>query len=161
MLSTLRLGRGARVRLPTAAASFSTQVTRLPSGLTVATQKTFDSHSTINLHADVGSRDEAINGESRLLERLMKRGITKARPQAGQLAAEVEGMGGLFDLEVGKEQTKLSLTSIGGESKKCLEILKDVCVGSSVDGGGFEAVKKEATDATFQGGGEHAEPDDG
>ena len=84
----------------------SVEVTRLPSGLTVVTDKMPHLHTaSLGVWVGSGSRDERPDehGISHLLEHMAFKGTS--RRNAREIAEEIESVGGILNAYTGREQT--------------------------------------------------------
>ncbi len=112
----------------------SVQVTRLPNGLRVATDR-MDSVETVSIGvwADVGTRNEAaeINGVSHLLEHMAFKGT--ARRSARAIAEEIEAVGGHLNAYTAREQTAYYARILAGDLPLAVDIISDILQHSTFD----------------------------
>jgi predicted Zn-dependent peptidase len=110
------------------------EVTRLASGLTVATDR-MDSVDSVTLGAwiGVGTRHEAaaVNGVAHFLEHMVFKG-TKAR-SARDIAESIEAVGGQLDAYTGRESTAFYAKVLAGDLPLALEVIADMLQNSVFD----------------------------
>ena len=110
------------------------QVTRLPNGLRVASDR-MDSVETasIGVWADVGTRNEPaeINGVSHLLEHMAFKGT--ARRSAREIAEEIEAVGGHLNAYTAREQTAYYARILAGDMPLAVDIIADILQHSTFD----------------------------
>jgi predicted Zn-dependent peptidase len=110
------------------------QVTRLPNGLRVATDR-MDSVETasIGVWADVGTRNEPaeINGVSHLLEHMAFKGT--GRRSAREIAEEIEAVGGHLNAYTAREQTAYYARILAGDMPLAVDIIADILQHSTFD----------------------------
>ncbi|MFL5253401.1 MAG: M16 family metallopeptidase [Rhodopila sp.] len=115
------------------------QVTRLPSGLTVVTER-MDRVETVSLGAYVGtgSRSEtaAENGVSHFLEHMAFKGTTTR--SAAEIAQEVEAVGGQINAYTAREQTAYYIKVLKEDTTLAADIIGDILTHST-----FEAQELE------------------
>ena len=115
-------------------ASNTVNVTRLPNGLSVATDR-MDSVETITigLWSAVGTRHESAdeNGVAHLLEHMAFKG-TKRRT-ALDIATEIEAVGGYLNAYTGREQTAFYAKILAGDVSLAVDILADIIQNSTYD----------------------------
>lgn len=111
-----------------------TQVTTLPNGLRVATEKIpFAETATVGIWINSGSRFETDenNGTAHFLEHLLFKG-TKRR-SVKELEVEIENMGGSLNAYTGREQTCYFAKVQGKDVGKAVDILSDILLNSNLD----------------------------
>ncbi|KAI9178987.1 Mitochondrial-processing peptidase subunit beta [Blastocladiella emersonii ATCC 22665] len=116
-----------------------TQVTRLPNGLTVATESNPAlATATVGVWIDSGSRAEtkANNGVAHFLEHISFKG-TKQRTQSG-LEIEIENMGGHLNAYTSREQTVYYAKLFSQDVAKGVNILGDILQNSTLDAGAID-----------------------
>ena len=103
------------------------RVTRLPSGLRVATDS-FDTVETVTLGSwiGIGTRHEPaeINGVAHLLEHMAFKGTE--RRSAQQIAEEIEAVGGQLNAYTGRENTAFYAKVLAEDSALALDIIADI-----------------------------------
>ena len=103
------------------------EVTRLDSGLTVATDR-MDSVETVSLGAwiGVGARNEKaeVNGVAHFLEHMVFKG-TKAR-SARDIAEEIEAVGGQINAYTGRENTAFYAKVLMQDQRLALDVISDI-----------------------------------
>ena len=108
------------------------QVTRLPSGLTVVSER-MDRVETVSLGAYVaaGTRNEAEaeNGVSHFLEHMAFKGT--ARRTAAEIAEEVENVGGHINAYTAREQTAYYVKLLKEDLALGADIIGDILTGSA------------------------------
>lgn len=112
-----------------------TEVTRLPSGLRVASQATADETLTVGVWIDAGSRFEKKenNGTAHFLEHMAFKG-TKRRSRI-QLEKEIENMGGHLNAYTSREQTVYYAKCFRQDLRQGVDILSDILQNSTMDQG--------------------------
>jgi len=112
----------------------SIRVTRLPSGLTVATE-TMDRVETVSLgaYASVGARHEAPehNGVAHFLEHMVFKGT--ARRTARQISEEIENVGGQLNAYTAREQTAFYAKVLKEDVELALDIVADLVNDAVID----------------------------
>jgi predicted Zn-dependent peptidase len=110
------------------------QVTTLPSGLRVATDR-MDSVETVSLGiwAGVGTRHEVLehNGVAHLLEHMAFKGTR--RRSALAIAQEIESVGGLLNAYTGREQTAYYAKMLAEDMPLAIDVLADILQNSTYD----------------------------
>ena len=105
----------------------TTRMTKLPSGLTVATE-TFSHLKTaaISVTVGTGGRDELPDehGISHLLEHMAFKGTTKRTPRG--IAEEIEAVGGELNAATGSENTSYFAKVLGGDLPVAVDMLADI-----------------------------------
>jgi predicted Zn-dependent peptidase len=108
------------------------RVTRLPSGLTVVTER-MDRVETVSLGAYVaaGTRNEdaAENGVSHFLEHMAFKGT--ARRSAARIAEEIENVGGHINAYTAREQTAYYVKVLKEDTALAADILGDILTHSA------------------------------
>lgn len=118
-----------------------TQVTRLPNGLTVASEShPYLQTATIGLWIDSGSRAESLqtNGVAHFLEHLLFKG-TKNRTQMS-LETEIENMGAQLNAYTSREQTVYYAKLFSADIEKGVNLVGDILNNCTLDA---EAVQRE------------------
>ncbi|CAJ1346284.1 unnamed protein product [Effrenium voratum] len=112
-----------------------TKVTRLASGMRVASQYTPDETVTVGVWIDAGSRFETKenNGTAHFLEHMAFKG-TKRRSRI-QLEQEIENMGGHLNAYTSREQTVYYAKCFGSDLRNGVDILADILQHSTLDPG--------------------------
>lgn len=117
-----------------AAVSDPIQVTRLPNGLTVVTER-MDRVETVSFGAYVGtgSRSEtaAENGVSHFLEHMAFKGTTTRT--AAQIAEEVEAVGGQINAYTAREQTAYYIKVLKENTPLAADIIGDILTHSTFE----------------------------
>src|SRR3954447_1739077 len=117
-----------------ATVSESIQVTRLPNGLTVVTER-MDRVETVSLGAYVGtgSRSETAteNGVSHFLEHMAFKG-TNTR-SAAEIAQEVEAVGGQINAYTAREQTAYYIKVLKEDTALATDIIGDILTHSTFE----------------------------
>ncbi|KAG1669068.1 hypothetical protein FOA52_003986 [Chlamydomonas sp. UWO 241] len=111
-----------------------TQITTLPNGIRVATERIpFAETTTVGVWINSGSRFEtdANNGVAHFLEHILFKG-TKRRT-VKELEIEVENMGGQLNAYTGREQTCYYAKVLGKDVDKGIDILSDILLNSNLD----------------------------
>lgn len=110
-----------------------TEITRLPSGLRVASQYTSDETVTVGVWIDAGSRFETkeTNGTAHFLEHMAFKG-TKRRNRI-QLEKEIENMGGHLNAYTSREQTVYYAKCFRTDLRQGVDILADILQNSTLD----------------------------
>ncbi len=110
------------------------QLTRLPSGLTVVTER-MDRVETVSLGAFVatGSRheEEAENGVSHFLEHMAFKGTE--RRSAVQIAEEIEAVGGHINAYTAREQTAYYVKVLKEDTALAADIIGDILTHSTFE----------------------------
>ena len=110
------------------------EVTRLESGLTVATDR-MDSVETVSIGAwvGVGTRHEApeVNGVAHLLEHMAFKGTARRSAQA--IAEEIEAVGGQMNAYTGRESTAFYAKVLAGDMPLALDVIADILQHSLFD----------------------------
>ncbi|MBF0305744.1 MAG: insulinase family protein [Alphaproteobacteria bacterium] len=110
------------------------EVTRLPSGLLVMTDK-MESVETVSMGVwvDAGTRHEApeINGVSHLLEHMAFKG-TRRRTARG-IAEEIEAVGGHLNAYTSREQTAYYAKTLRDDLPLAVDIIADILQNSTLD----------------------------
>jgi predicted Zn-dependent peptidase len=114
--------------------SNSVQVTTLPNGLRVATDR-MDSVETVSIGvwAGVGTRHETLehNGVAHLLEHMAFKGTS--RRSARDIAEEIESVGGLLNAYTGREQTAYYAKMLAPDTALAVDVLGDILQHSVYD----------------------------
>src|SRR5271163_3636005 len=110
------------------------RVTRLPSGLTVVTER-MDRVETVSIGAYVasGSRNETAeeNGVSHFLEHMAFKGTTSR--SAAQIAEEVEAVGGHINAYTAREQTAYYVKMLKEDTALAADIIGDILTHSTFE----------------------------
>jgi len=110
------------------------QVTRLASGLTVATDR-LESVETVSLGAwvGVGTRFEPaeVNGIAHLLEHMVFKGT--ARRSARDIAEEIEAVGGHLNAYTGRENTAFYAKVLAEDAPLALDVIADILQNPAFD----------------------------
>src|SRR6195952_2154765 len=110
------------------------QLTRLPSGLTVVTER-MDRVETVSIGAYVatGSRNETEqeNGVSHFLEHMAFKGTTTR--SAAEIAEEVEAVGGHINAYTAREQTAYYVKMLKEDTTLGFDIIGDILTHSTFD----------------------------
>src|ERR1700712_156763 len=110
------------------------QLTRLPSGLTVVTER-MDRVETVSIGAYVasGSRNESAeeNGVSHFLEHMAFKGTTSR--SAAAIAEEVEAVGGHINAYTAREQTAYYVKMLKEDTALAADIIGDILTHSSFE----------------------------
>jgi len=112
----------------------SVRVTKLPSGLTVATDVMPGIETvSVGVWVGVGTRHEPelLNGVSHLLEHMAFKGTE--RRSAMDIAAEIESVGGHLNAYTGRERTCYYAKMLAGDLPLALDILADILQHSRFD----------------------------
>jgi predicted Zn-dependent peptidase len=138
--------------------TMSVQVTRLPNGLRVATDR-MDSVETVSLGvwADVGTRNETaeINGVSHLLEHMAFKGTVRRSARA--IAEEIEAVGGHLNAYTAREQTAYYARILAGDLPVAVDIIADILQHSTFEA---EELARERTVVLQEIGQAEDTPDD-
>lgn len=115
-----------------------TQITTLPSGLRVATEKRHGETATVGVWIDAGSRYETKenNGAAHFLEHLAFKG-TPRRTQHG-LEVEVENMGAHLNAYTSREQTVYFAKCFKQDVEKAMDLLSDILLHSNLSSSSVE-----------------------
>lgn len=111
-----------------------TKVTRLPSGLRVASETIpFSKTATVGVWIDAGSRYEtdATNGTAHFLEHMAFKGTNNRTVK--ELEVEIENMGGHLNAYTSREQTCYYAKVFEQDVPKAMEILGDILQNSNLD----------------------------
>lgn len=111
-----------------------TQVTTLPNGLRVASEKIpFAETATVGIWINSGSRFESDenNGTAHFLEHILFKGTKKRSVK--ELEVEIENMGGALNAYTGREQTCYFAKVQGKDVNKAVDILSDILLNSNLD----------------------------
>lgn len=110
----------------------ATQVTQLPNGVRVASQRMNGASATVGLWVDTGSRyeSEQNNGVAHFLEHMFFKGTTR-RSQT-QLEKEVENMGGHLNAYTSRETTVFYAKVQKGDVSQALDIISDMTQNSVI-----------------------------
>src|SRR3954467_11630073 len=134
------------------------QVTRLPSGLTVVTER-MERVETVSLGAYVatGSRheQEAENGVSHFLEHMAFKGTE--RRSAVQIAEEIEAVGGHINAYTAREQTAYYVKVLKEDTALAADIIGDILTHSTFEP---EELERERGVILQEYGGANDTPDD-
>src|ERR1700756_4590214 len=110
------------------------QLTRLPSGLTVVTER-MDRVETISIGAYVasGSRNESLeeNGVAHFLEHMAFKGTTTR--SAAEIAEEVEAVGGHINAYTAREQTAYYVKVLKEDTPLGVDITADILTHSAFE----------------------------
>merc|ERR1719203_1256141 len=111
----------------------ATEITTLPSGMRVASQRTTDETLTVGVWIDAGSRFETQenNGTAHFLEHMAFKG-TRRRNRI-QLEKEIENMGGHLNAYTSREQTVYYAKVFQHDLKQGVDILADILSNSTLD----------------------------
>ena len=115
-------------------------LTVLDNGLEVVTERADSARSvTVGTFVRTGSRkeNEGEFGVSHFLEHMMFKG-TRKRPSSKHIAEAIEGVGGLFNAEAGKEMTVFWAKLASHHLSLALDIISDVILNSVYDPGEIE-----------------------
>jgi len=118
-------------------------ITTLSNGIRVATERTATSGvATVGVYFGAGSRQDtlATSGAAHNLRNMLLKG-TSARSK-GQLAEEIESMGGRLSGNTGREQSHISLTVFKGDVRRAINILGDAVSNATIDAAEFEIQKQ-------------------
>ena len=119
---------------PASTAPEAIRVTRLPSGLTVVTER-MDRVETVSFGAYVatGTRNEteAENGVSHFLEHMAFKGT--ARRSAAQIAEEIEAVGGHINAYTAREQTAYYVKVLKEDTALGADIIGDILTHSTFE----------------------------
>src|SRR5437773_7212285 len=110
------------------------QITRLPSGLLVATTEMPHRASvSLGLWVGVGGRYEPaeLNGVSHFIEHLLFKGTPKR--SAKEISQAVEGIGGYLNAFTGEESTSFYSKGRHDRFEELLDVLKDMFLNSKFD----------------------------
>ncbi len=110
------------------------QVTRLPSGLTVATDSMPHVETvSLGVWANVGARNETadINGVAHLLEHMAFKGTE--RRSAREIAEEIEAVGGHLNAYTSREQTAFYAKVLADDTTLAVDIIADILQHSVFD----------------------------
>ncbi|MGO1120237.1 M16 family metallopeptidase [Rhodovibrionaceae bacterium A322] len=110
------------------------EITRLPNGLTVASDRMETVESvTLGLWVGVGTRHEpaAVNGVAHLLEHMVFKGTT--RRSALDIAEEIEAVGGTLNAYTGRESTAYHAKVLSGDLPLAIDMLSDILQNSVFD----------------------------
>ncbi|TFJ87700.1 hypothetical protein NSK_001050 [Nannochloropsis salina CCMP1776] len=120
-------GRSLEVNTP------ATEVTKLPSGLRVASETSHGETATVGVWIDAGSRYETAlnNGAAHFLEHMAFKG-TKRRAQY-DIEVEIENMGGHLNAYTSREQTVYYAKVFRGDVERAMDILSDILQHSVFD----------------------------
>ncbi|XP_052871745.1 mitochondrial-processing peptidase subunit beta-like [Anopheles cruzii] len=115
-----------------------TEVTKLASGLRVASEDSGSQTATVGLWIDAGSRYESTttNGVAHFLEHMAFKGTVK-RSQT-DLELEVENMGAHLNAYTSREQTVFYAKCLSKDISKAVEILSDIIQHSTLGEGEIE-----------------------
>src|SRR3954469_22865977 len=134
------------------------QLTRLPSGLTVVTER-MERVETVSLGAYVatGSRheEETENGVSHFLEHMAFKGTE--RRTAAQIAEEIEAVGGHINAYTAREQTAYYVKLLKEDTALGVDIIGDILTHSSFEP---EELERERTVILQEIGQANDTPDD-
>jgi len=122
----------------------STQLSRLPNGLTVATEELPRQTTSISLHVDVGSANETKenNGASNILKHLLFKGTQKRNQK--QIQTDFQSLGGQFSAFSSRESTVFQASVLNSDAPKALELLADVVQNSSYSDEAVEQARAAA-----------------
>lgn len=112
----------------------SVTVTRLPSGLTVATDTmTSVETASVGVWVGVGTRDEpaGADGIAHLLEHMAFKGTTRRSARA--IAEAIEDVGGHLNAYTGREQTAYYAKVLADDTSLALDIVADILQNSVFD----------------------------
>ena len=110
-------------------------ITVLDNGLEIVTERADSARSvTVGTFVRTGSRKEREGefGVSHFLEHMMFKG-TRKRPTSKHIAEAIEGVGGLFNAEAGKEMTVFWAKLASHHLPLALDIISDVILNSVYD----------------------------
>src|SRR3954465_13272522 len=134
------------------------QVTRLPSGLTVVTER-MDRVETVSIGAYVatGSRNETTeeNGVSHFLEHMAFKGT--ASRSAAAIAEEIEAVGGHINAYTAREQTAYYVKVLKEDTALAADIIGDILTHSTFEP---EELERERTVILHEIGQANDTPDD-
>jgi len=119
------------------------QITTLPNGIRVATEKSNSQTATVGVYFGAGSRQDTLEttGAAHLLRTMLTRG-TASRSKA-EFAEEVEGMGARYSGDTGREQTHIKLQVMKGDVDRAVSMLGDAVSNASLSTGEVELAKQE------------------
>uniref|UniRef100_A0A7S4LQ71 Mitochondrial-processing peptidase subunit alpha n=1 Tax=Oxyrrhis marina TaxID=2969 RepID=A0A7S4LQ71_OXYMA len=126
------------------------KITTLSNGVRVATQQTKGPAASVGVYVDVGVRDETPDmfGAGKLFEKVA---LTGTKTRAGsKFASELESVGGVANVEVGRERTALQVSVPKGGEKKSLELIADALLNGGADAKAVEAAADGETGATIE-----------
>src|SRR5947209_8598315 len=140
------------------AANAAVRLTRLPSGLTVVTER-MERVETVSLGAYVaaGTRHEAApeNGVSHFLEHMAFKGT--ARRSAREIAEEIEAVGGHMNAYTAREQTAYFVKVLKEDTALAADIIGDILTHSTFEP---EEMERERGVILQEIGQANATPDD-
>ena len=115
-----------------AISQFPTQVTTLPNGVRVATQKTWDETATVGLWIDAGTRYETpeSNGTAHFLEHMFFKGTTR-RPRL-KLEQEIENLGAHLNAYTTRENTVFYGKVYKDDVNQMMDVLADITQNSTI-----------------------------
>ena len=113
-------------------------MTKLTSGLRVASETAHGETATVGVWIDAGSRYENAknNGTAHFLEHMAFKG-TKSKTQK-QLEMEIENMGGHLNAYTSREQTVYYAKVFKNDVPKAMEMLSDILQNSLLDEGAID-----------------------
>ena len=112
----------------------TTEITRFPSGLRVASESMPGSNTaTVGVWIDAGSRYETSrnNGAAHFLEHMAFKGTTRRTQH--KLEVEIEDMGGHLNAYTSREQTVYFARVFGNDVHRAMDILADILLNSRLD----------------------------
>lgn len=117
----------------------TTEITKLDSGMRIASEASHGETATVGVWIDAGSRYETThnNGTAHFLEHMAFKG-TANRTKA-QLEEEIENMGGHLNAYTSREQTVYFARVFKNDVPKAVEILSDILLNSSLEPAAIEA----------------------
>lgn len=121
----------------------ATELTRLPNGVRVASQRfPFSDTITAGVWIDSGSRfdKKSTNGAAHFLEHMAFKG-TKRRSRI-QLEQEIENMGAHLNAYTSREQTVYYAKAFKKDLPQCLDVLSDILLNSKIDNDALEVEKR-------------------
>merc|ERR1711871_733775 len=112
-----------------------TEVTKLSSGVRVASETAHGETATVGVWIDAGSRYETArnNGAAHFLEHMAFKGTSKRTQR--QLEVEIENIGGHLNAYTSREQTVYYANVFKQDVPQALDILSDILQNSLLDEG--------------------------
>jgi len=121
------------------------QITTLPNGIRVATEKSNSQAATVGVYVGSGSREDTLEttGSAHLLRQMLVRGTSKS--SKAEFAQEIEGMGARFEGETGREQTRTQMTVLKGDVDRAVSLLGDAFSNATLASEEIELAKQQLT----------------
>ena len=96
---------------------------------------------SVGVYVRAGSRNDTLetSGTANLLAKMLLKGSTSATK--GQLAEEIEGIGGRIGVNVDREITSLNLTCFKGDLSRAVSLLGDCVSNATLDSAELELAK--------------------